>query len=340
MKSWRLEMSSPLLRLQDVPDPVPPPHSVLIRVHASSLVSYMREYVRGRLAGYNPPADPFTPGTNGIGVVEAVGDNVYGLRVGQRVLNTGYVVATENVAEPAEALLSMTAAPSSLPLLNAWRDGNLADFAATHVAAQRLGESSIVQLSVTDHDPEAAGRISLLEMGTQMRILDLAEQLVRLAGLVPHKDVQIVFTGLRPGEKLLEELVAPGEKTLATSSDKIRIVERNGSEENTLAQRLRHLAQAAAQRDEQALLRALAPLVPEYQSPLALPHRNGARAARHNGNGAHHNGNGAHHNGNGTHGNGNGNGAHAARATVARLDARKIALIAATSPNDAPPDRT
>ena len=135
MKSWRLEMSGPLLRLQDVPDPVPPPHSVLIRVHASSLVSYMREYVRGRLAGYNPPADPFTPGTNGIGVIEAVGDNVYGLRVGQRVLNTGYVVATENVAEPAEALLSMTAAPSSLPLLNAWRDGSLAELAVAPVSA-------------------------------------------------------------------------------------------------------------------------------------------------------------------------------------------------------------
>ena len=99
------------------------------------LVSYLREYVRGELPGYNPPADPFTLGTSGIGVVEALGDNVYDLRVGQRVLTTGYVVAAENVAEPAQALLSMTAAPSSIPLLNNWREGTLAELAVAPISA-------------------------------------------------------------------------------------------------------------------------------------------------------------------------------------------------------------
>jgi alcohol dehydrogenase len=135
MKAWRLEMTPPSLRLLDVPDPAPRAGSVVIRVEAASLVSYLREYVRGGLPGYNPPADPFTPGTNGIGTVTAVGEQVYGLRPGQRVLTTGSVTAAENVPEPAVALLSMTAAPDSAALLNDWRDGTLAELAVAPVSA-------------------------------------------------------------------------------------------------------------------------------------------------------------------------------------------------------------
>jgi FlaA1/EpsC-like NDP-sugar epimerase len=124
--------------------------------------------------------------------------------------------------------------------------------------------------------PEAAGRISLLEMGTQVRILDLAEQLIRLSGLVPYKDVQIVFTGLRPGEKLHEELLSPTEYAVETSADKIRVVERNGTAADSaaLARRLRNLRVAAVQRDERAIVRALSALVPEYRPALPeLPFR-------------------------------------------------------------------
>ncbi|HEV7449787.1 MAG TPA: alcohol dehydrogenase catalytic domain-containing protein [Pseudonocardiaceae bacterium] len=121
MKAWRLTMSGPSLELQDVPDPSPRAGLVLLRVHASALVSYLREYVEGSLLGYNPPADPFTPGTNGLGIIEAVGEDVFGLHAGQRVLATGYVVAAENVADPAQALLSMTALPSLAPAEEAFR---------------------------------------------------------------------------------------------------------------------------------------------------------------------------------------------------------------------------
>jgi FlaA1/EpsC-like NDP-sugar epimerase len=62
--------------------------------------------------------------------------------------------------------------------------------------------------------PAASGRISILEMGQPVRILDLAEQLIRLSGLEPYKDVQILFTGLRPGEKLNEELTGDGEDSV------------------------------------------------------------------------------------------------------------------------------
>jgi hypothetical protein len=159
--------------------------------------------------------------------------------------------------------------------------------------------------------PECAGRIALLEMGTQMKIVDLAEQLIRLSGLVPGKDVQIVFTGLRPGEKIEEELLAPGEMALTTTIDKIRVVEPGAIDGALLAQRLRHLLHLMARHDEPALVRALATLVPDHllvgrEASLMVANGNGKHAAG-NGNGrqmAAANGNG---NGNG-HSNGSGNG--------------------------------
>src|SRR5205814_37513 len=65
--------------------------------------------------------------------------------------------------------------------------------------------------------PEAARRISILEMGKPIRILELAEQLIRLSGLEPYRDISIAFSGLRPGEKLAQEHVACAADTVATS---------------------------------------------------------------------------------------------------------------------------
>ena len=135
--------------------------------------------------------------------------------------------------------------------------------------------------------PEAAGRIALLEMGRQVRILDLAEQLIRLAGRLPYRDVQIVFTGLRPGEKLEEELVGPGETAVPTSADKIRVTERNGSDGKNLARGLRQLTAVTGRWDEQQIVRALAGLVTTYRPTpsMATPYRNGGAPARYPSNG-------------------------------------------------------
>ncbi len=120
--------------------------------------------------------------------------------------------------------------------------------------------------------PAAAGRISILEMGRPVRIVDLAEQLIRLSGLEPYKDVQIVFTGLRPGEKLNEELVGGGEETIPTSAEKIRLVERNGGSAANVAVALQHLIDALTAGRTPDLMRAVAALAPEYvaSAPRAL----------------------------------------------------------------------
>ena len=121
--------------------------------------------------------------------------------------------------------------------------------------------------------PAAAGRISILEMGNPIRIVDLAEQLIRLSGFEPYKDVQIVFTGLRPGEKLNEELVGGGEETIPTSAEKIRLVERNGGSAANVAVALQHLIDALTAGRTADLMRAVAALAPEYVASPARPAR-------------------------------------------------------------------
>lgn len=116
--------------------------------------------------------------------------------------------------------------------------------------------------------PEAAGRISMLEMGEPVRIVELAENLIRLSGLEPYKDVQIEFTGLRPGEKLHEELMSEREATVTTSLPKIRVVQGAEPEPAALTVGLDRLGAAAARDDAGDSLMALCALVPECVTPL------------------------------------------------------------------------
>jgi hypothetical protein len=76
--------------------------------------------------------------------------------------------------------------------------------------------------------------------------------------------VQIVFTGLRPGEKLDEELIAKGELAVATSVEKIRVVQRNGATTQAVEEGLRWLMRAIATGDQEGVTRAIGWLVPEY----------------------------------------------------------------------------
>src|SRR3546814_10252597 len=67
------------------------------------------------------------------------------------------------------------------------------------------------------------GEIFVFDMGSSVKIVDLAKKMIRLAGFIPGKDIKIEFTGLRPGEKLYEELLNNTENSLPTYNEKIMI---------------------------------------------------------------------------------------------------------------------
>ncbi|MGH7458049.1 MAG: polysaccharide biosynthesis protein [Longimicrobiaceae bacterium] len=116
--------------------------------------------------------------------------------------------------------------------------------------------------------PEARGCVSMLEMGEPVRIVDLAESLVRLSGLEPYKDVPIVFTGLRPGEKLYEELMSEVEATVPTSVEKIRIVRTDEADGKKVRVGMDRLVTALELNDSPDAVLAICSLVPECVPPL------------------------------------------------------------------------
>jgi alcohol dehydrogenase len=151
MKAWRLAGFGGELKLKDVPVPEPRPGSVLVRIQAASLLSYMKSYVEGKLPAYNPPPVEFTIGTNGVGIVAAVGRDVWHLKPGQQVVVSPHLIARENVAEPGQILIALTSFGSA-PMLADWPDGTLAEYALMPVecvtSAEGLDEWEATQLAV------------------------------------------------------------------------------------------------------------------------------------------------------------------------------------------------
>jgi FlaA1/EpsC-like NDP-sugar epimerase len=123
----------------------------------------------------------------------------------------------------------------------------------------------VLQASVLE---EARNRIVMLEMGEPVKITTLARNLIRLSGLEPDVDIPIIFTGLRPGEKLHEQLTSDSEETLPTRYEKIRIVRTDAP--RPLEQAIEHLWNAVVSRDERSTLRRLQELVPEFTPQASL----------------------------------------------------------------------
>jgi len=125
----------------------------------------------------------------------------------------------------------------------------------------------------------SGGEIFILDMGRPVRIVDLARQMIRLSGYEPAEEVPIVFTGLRPGEKLHEELVGAEEAVTSTSHDLIKVVRSDGAPpySQEWLPRIQACLEAA---DVQAILQLLQQLAPEYRPSHFLTAAFGASPAR------------------------------------------------------------
>ena len=110
------------------------------------------------------------------------------------------------------------------------------------------------------------GGISVLEMGQPLKILDLAEQLIRLSGLKPHEDIKIDITGIRSGEKLHEELFHPEEPLTPTSVTGINAASPRFQEMTTLEAELRQLKEAVYADDKKTSIGLLKKIIPEFKS--------------------------------------------------------------------------
>jgi len=120
------------------------------------------------------------------------------------------------------------------------------------------------------------GEVFLLDMGEPVKIVDMATDLIRLSGLEVGRDIDIVFTGLRPGEKLFEELFVPGECYERTRHEKIFIASNASSfVPANLDDAIDGLRRAAELNDPEAIVRGLQNLIPEYRPPAAPPSVNG-----------------------------------------------------------------
>jgi FlaA1/EpsC-like NDP-sugar epimerase len=111
----------------------------------------------------------------------------------------------------------------------------------------------------------SGSEILVLDMGDPVRIIDLAEELIRLSGLTPYEDIDIVVTGLRPGEKLFEELLIDGEGILPTAHDKIKVLAPVHIELQPVRDELDTLYAAARSHSVDELMESLKRLVPEFK---------------------------------------------------------------------------
>ena len=108
------------------------------------------------------------------------------------------------------------------------------------------------------------GEVFVLDMGDPVRIVDLARNLILLSGLRPDEDIHIVFTGMRPGEKLNEEVSHLEEGTVRTQHDKVRVFAAHVIQQPDMGACLATLREGCASRDAGSLIRALKKAIPDY----------------------------------------------------------------------------
>jgi FlaA1/EpsC-like NDP-sugar epimerase len=121
------------------------------------------------------------------------------------------------------------------------------------------------------------GEVLMLNMGQPIKIVDLAKELIRLSGYEVRKDIEIVYTGLRPGEKLFEELLVTGEEYEPTEHEKLLIV-KNASQivPENLDATVEALCQASVKNDVYSIIFLLQRIVPGYNPKTLEKHLSNA----------------------------------------------------------------
>ena len=114
------------------------------------------------------------------------------------------------------------------------------------------------------------GEIFCFDMGEPVRIADLAKNMIRLAGFIPGKDIQITYTGLRPGEKLYEELLNQKELTLPTANEKIMIAKVRENDFDEMALKIDKLIESARKGLTFPSVKLMKEIVPEFQSKNSI----------------------------------------------------------------------
>jgi len=110
------------------------------------------------------------------------------------------------------------------------------------------------------------GEVLLFDMGEPVKILDLAKKMIRLAGFEPGKDIEIIFTGLRPGEKLFEELLNKQEEVIPTHHQKILVAKTIEQDYKKVSIEIDRLLEMAGNFNDNDVVRQMKRIVPEYIS--------------------------------------------------------------------------
>lgn len=110
------------------------------------------------------------------------------------------------------------------------------------------------------------GEIFIFDMGKSVKVVDLAKKMIQLAGLQPNKDIEVVFTGLREGEKLYEELLADQENTMPTHHKKIMIAKVGEADYSKIASYINLLSELMYDKNELKMVALMKEIVPEFKS--------------------------------------------------------------------------
>ncbi len=232
---------------------------------------------------------------------EAIKNNVFGTRnVADASVKYGVAefvtISTDKAVNPSSIMgaskrvaeiytQALTAAGSSQTQFKAVRFGNVLDSAGSVVPAFRKQIAQGGPVRVTHPDmtryfmtiPEASqlvlqaaatgtgGQIYLLDMGEPVKIVDLARQMITLSGFRPVEDIDIIFTGIRPGEKLFEELRTAGEDIQPTVHPKVLVWRSGPMDLAKVNEGLAELEALTDTIDRDQLIAVLRRLVPEYQ---------------------------------------------------------------------------